>query len=192
MTWGKMRGFLTMVAENEEGQSIFEFMLMLPMLVGLSVILVRINSAIQSSIVNQKYARAQALFLTFNSAFYPRLEQQMSLINYGNNQMILGVSDNPAPVGEGEYLPKASTQLISRNKKMQASDAPKEEPNLRANVRVRNSVTLCTQTLFTASGQGGVMAILPLGGNPIQVVGRSTLNELTRFNNICGSSMKYE
>jgi len=46
---------------SERGQSVLEFVFMLPILLGLIVIMVRSNTVIQMSIVNQKYARAQAL-----------------------------------------------------------------------------------------------------------------------------------
>ena len=54
---------------KEDGQSIVEFLVSLPLLVGLAVVLIRVNSAIQMSIVNQQYARAQTLNLTYNSPF---------------------------------------------------------------------------------------------------------------------------
>lgn len=197
MIWEKMVGLSITGVEDEDGQSIFEFLLMLPVLVGLTVILIRINSAIQVSIVNQRYARAHTLFLTFNHAFYPRLGQKQKLANIASNQMVLGVSDNVAPDGDEEYVPKASVQMIARNRRVQGSEAPREEPNLRTNVRIRNTVTLCTPTVWVpASNAGGGgssgVPIIPVGGTPLKVVGRTALNEGTRFTNYCRSSMKYE
>lgn len=182
---------------DEQGQSVLEFMMMFPMLIGLTVLLVRINTAIQVSIVNQQYARAHALFLTYNNPYYPEIRFQSRLISTATNQMILGISNNPSEAnsGGGTYKPEATTQLISRNTKLAAgsSDAPHEEPQVRANVRIRNSVTLCTQTLFLNSGQGGPQAILALqGANPPQAAGPNALNEGSRFNNLCGSPIKYE
>ncbi|MEO5970142.1 MAG: hypothetical protein ABIQ95_09460, partial [Bdellovibrionia bacterium] len=57
------------VKSNNEGQSVIEFIFMLPLLIGMSTLLVNINTAIQMGIVNQQYARFQTLFLTFNSPF---------------------------------------------------------------------------------------------------------------------------
>jgi len=179
-----------MAVSNEEGQSLFEFLLMLPMLVGLTVILVRVNSAIQISIVNQQYARAQTLFLAFNNSTYPVLSQQSRLIKNGTNQLILGVSDNVAD-NEG-YTPIASVQMITRNKSGQASDAPREEPTtMRARVRIRNSVTLCTPTFVVDGAKGASQPIMPLQGSPPIPSGPSALTEGTRFN-FCGSKVKYE
>jgi hypothetical protein len=192
-----MDGLSTTGVESEEGQSIFEFLLMLPVLVGLTVILIRINSAIQVSIVNQKYGRAQALFLAFNHANYPRLEQKQKLAETSSNQMVLGVSDNVAPNDNQDYVPKATVQMIARTRRVQGSEAPREEPNLRSNVRIRNTVTLCTPVLWVPTGNatgGGTtgVPVIPVGGTPLRVLGRTALNEGTRFNNICRSSMKYE
>src|SRR5688500_8394742 len=100
-----------MVVKEETGQSILEFLMMLPMLIGFCIMLMRVNMAIQISIVNQQYARAQTLFLTFNSPHYPSLERQVQdLTPNSMNQMLLGVSDNVAVAG---YTPKAPVQLIA-------------------------------------------------------------------------------
>src|SRR4051794_31601143 len=89
--------------KGEEGQSMVEFLFMLPLLLGLAVLLVRISTAIQISIVDQQYARSQTLFLTYNSATYPRLGLQVSMQQKGLNQMVVGVSDNAA---SANYTPE--------------------------------------------------------------------------------------
>jgi len=86
---------MTTVAKNEEGQSLLEFLLVLPVLLGLVALMTRVNTAIQASLVYQQYARAQTTFLTFNSPVYPSLRLQASELNGKNyNQMTIGVSDN--------------------------------------------------------------------------------------------------
>ncbi len=179
------------IALDEAGQSVIEFLMLLPMLVGLTVLLVRINTAIQISIVDQQYGRAQTLFLTSNSPFYPSLGLQAGLIRDRTHQMVVGVSENPAPLG-GKYVPFASTQLIARSKKARASDVAKEEPALRANVRIRNSVTLCTQSLFIESGKGGIQPILSLTPDLLHGAAPSPLGEETRFRNYCKGNLTYE
>jgi hypothetical protein len=54
--------------DGEAGQSLLEFLLMFPMLLALVIVLIRVNTAIQISIVNQQYARAQTFVLTSNAA----------------------------------------------------------------------------------------------------------------------------
>jgi hypothetical protein len=134
------------IAKGEQGQSLLEFLLMLPMMLGLIVIMSRVNSAIQASIVDQQYARMQTLWLTFNSPVYPKLGLQASELNAKNyNQMMIGVSDNEITADANQ--PKASTQTITRTPAAAAgaSNEPQQEPQTRAQVRIRNTVTLCTQ-----------------------------------------------
>lgn len=173
-----MGGFSIMAVKSEEGQSLIEFLLLLPMLVGLSVVLVRVNTAIQISIVNQQYARAEALFLSFNSPIYPELSKQARLVQLGTNELIIGVADNIAD-DSGNFKPKATVQLVARTKNVQASDEPMTEPPQRAQVRVRGTVTLCSPTLTVKSANGTSM--------PIQ----TALNEQTIFD-FCGGIIKYE
>lgn len=193
-TWALKSGFSIMDVKvnTEDGQSIFEFLLMLPMLLGITMILVKLNTAIQISIVNQQYARSQALFLAFNSAIYPSLvKQQQRLVPFGMNQLVVGVSDNA--ITDQSNVPKATVQSIARSKKIQASDAPGEEPSERALVRIRDTVTLCTPTVVLNTPQGA-KAILPLqsGQNGFQPAGESSLTEQVVFNNFCGGPIKYE
>jgi hypothetical protein len=134
------------IANGEKGQSLLEFLLMLPMMIGLIVIMSRVNTAIQASIVDQQYARMQTLWLTFNSPVYPKLGLQNSELNGKNyNQMMIGVSDNE--ITSDSNQPKASTTMITRTPALAAaaSNEPQQEPQSRANVRIRNTVSLCTQ-----------------------------------------------
>jgi hypothetical protein len=180
---------------DDKGQSVFEFLMMLPMLFGMVIILTRVNTAIQISIVNQQYARAQTLFLAFNSPIYPSLDHQvLDLIAKSTNQMIVGVSDNP-PGASKSYTPQATVQHISRKKSVPAPDTPNEEPTIRAKVRIRNTVTLCTPTFFLKQQGGAVTEILRVGGNPLRPLTPVQLNEsnaIALFQTPCGSSMRYE
>ncbi len=180
---------MTMGAERllrESGQSLVEFLLIFPVLIGFIVVIVRINTAIQISIVDQQYARAQAWFITFNSPFYPPLTDKTGASTGGGwfNQMVIGVSDNKAPAN-GQYTPQATVQLISRSLNVKGSDANQEEPDLRSKVRIRNTVTLCTETDQVGSAQSvqPMSVVLSQGGE----VSASAL-----FGSMCGSSLKYE
>lgn len=141
---------------GEEGQSVVEFVFMLPMLLGITTLLVHINTAIQISIVNQQYARIQTLRLTFNSPFYPALRRSdesysgqpvgpRTLLN-GAYQMVVGVADNLLEGGDAH--PVATQQLIVRKPSLTRQNAPQDENATTMGwVRIRNSVTLCTQRL---------------------------------------------
>lgn len=134
-------------SKSEEGQGVIELLLCFPLFVGLTILLARINTAIQMSIVDQQYARMQALFITYHSPFYPELSKRNWLVNTGSNQLILGVADNSFPSDGAGYNPKATEQLIARGRGRGGSNEPGVEPPLRGTVRIRNSVTLCTQNL---------------------------------------------
>jgi hypothetical protein len=167
-----------MDVRNEEGQSIVEFLLMLPLMFGIAMTLLWVNSAIQIGIVDQQYARAQVLFLAFNSPFYPEYTKQVQMVEQGTNQMVMGVSDNAIPDG-ATIVPKATTQQITRNSIAKtASNENRAEPKDRSIVRVRNTVTLCTGNVALSSGTGFIHI--------------SRLQEGMTMNYICGGQLQYE
>ena len=163
------------LVRGDEAQSVIEFVFMLPMLIGMSTLLVHINTAIQIGIVNQQYARAQTLNLTYSSPFYPALFHpdgsagpRYQLMSEHANQMVLGVSDN---VSSGDYVPIATQQMVVRKRSLAPPNAPQDElAKTMGWVRVRNTVTLCTDS-FTDN---------------------ANLVEGTRFQDICGSGFTYD
>ena len=169
--------------QKEDGQSIVEFLVSLPLLVGLAVVLIRVNSAIQMSIVNQQYARAQALNLAYNSPFYPDKSKRVILARSKMNQLILGVSENL--LGGGSFIPKASTQRVTRLPTLRGPEAPQEEPKQRANVRIRDTVTLCTQSFVYKPG----------GGQPVALMNGESYGPFPSSSSeffYCGSRVAYE
>jgi hypothetical protein len=141
---------------GNEGQSVLEFLFMLPAVIGLVVVMTRINQAIQVSIVDQQYARAQVTFLTFNHPYYPEiLMRYQQLVSKNYNQMMIGVADNITPADGSPYNPSATVQNITRsnrNPASQGSNDPQVEPAQRAMVRVRNTVSLCAAPVIVAPG----------------------------------------
>lgn len=144
---------------GESGQSLLEFLFMLPVMIAFIVILVRVNSTIQISIVNQKYARAQTTFLTYNSAHYPERRLYIppgsandNFIRPGFNRMTIGIADKP--ISETDYKAVASTSTIVRDKStIVGGEGPsQQEPTERAVVRVRTTVSLCTRTIALGPG----------------------------------------
>ncbi|MGK5082901.1 hypothetical protein WDW37_06320 [Bdellovibrionota bacterium FG-1] len=177
---------------DDQGQSVLEFLLMLPMMVGLVVILVKINTTIQISINNQQYARAQALWLTFNSPVYPAHDlKEGHLTAKQYNQMVIGVSENQATAGE--YNPKAATYLIARKKGSPAGEE-KAEPRERTLVRIRDTVTLCTQSnlIKTGGGMTPILDVKSIGKNAVSPAGNYKLIEDPHQFDYCSSPMSYE
>ena len=169
--------------QDEQGQSIVEFLISLPLLIGLALVMIKVNSAIQMSIVDQQYARAQVLNLTYNSPFYPTKDKRSVLIGSQMNQMIVGVSENLP--GAGNFIPEASTQRITRLPKAPGPEAPQEEPKQRAKVRIRDTVTLCTQSVVIKPGGGGTVPFISADRYAPMPASSSDLF-------ICGGEVKYE
>lgn len=142
-------------ARDESGQSVLEFLILLPLMLGLTVLTVRMNMAIQVSIVNQQYSRAQALQLAFHSPNYPELKYQRE----GNNQLILGVSENMPDADGASYYPEATVSIVARNRRLaNRPGGEQEQPNERSHVRIRNTVTLCTPSNSIQTSDGWTMA----------------------------------
>jgi len=71
--------------------------------------------------------------------------------------MHVGVSENLAVAG---YIPTASTQVIARKKALSGGEGEAQsEPEKRGEVRVRNSVSLCTPSFSLGSGSNRVMMV---------------------------------
>lgn len=180
--------------ESESGQSVLEFLLMLPMMVGLVVVLVRINTVIQVSIVNQQYARAQAHWLAFSSPIFPQISlRETWLTRQGYNQMIIGVSQNAASSGGADqrYTPKAATHYIARRPNLGSNEAH-EEPTERGLVRVRDTVTICTQpNVISSNGSSSpILALTGTGPGAWVATGEYQIGDATRFD-YCGGPMRY-
>lgn len=145
---------------NESGQSMIEFVLAAPLLLIVTIALVRVSVATQMSIVDQKYARSQALFITYNSSVFPRYnDYRLGFFEkQGINQMIIGVQEESMPEADADAdednQQKASTYNITRRKMTDDGSAQEEPEKGRALVRIRNTVSLCTQVNAFRGGSG--------------------------------------
>ncbi|MFL5812390.1 MAG: TadE/TadG family type IV pilus assembly protein [Bdellovibrionia bacterium] len=136
------------ILDDDSGQSVLEFLLVLPVLMTIVMLIIRVNTAIQMSIVDQKYARAQTLFITGNAAEYPlRAAVVSDLAQSGMNQLVVGVSEDPPRDpngGEGDQKVSASTYYIGRRPGgMSENSDSGDDISKRVTIRVRNTVTLC-------------------------------------------------
>ncbi len=141
-----------------KGQSILEFLLLVPVMLGLTLLMFKVSTAIQMSIVNQKYSRAQIFQLAGNSPIYPDTKKRNQNFNpFGSSRMVIGVSEE-AIEGDGGQ-PEASTQVITRSRSAPlGEDDPQSEPKQRGKVRIRNTVEICTQ-LNTVKVNGAELAV---------------------------------
>ena len=132
---------------DDSGQSVLEFLFVLPVTIAVLLVMIRSNTAIQMSIVDQKYSRSQIFFLAGNASEYPlRRKVVQDMTDDGMNQLILGVSEDAprdSDGGEGGDT-AASSYYIGRRPGLTGEDAdPGDSISKRLNVRVRNTVTIC-------------------------------------------------
>ncbi len=148
---------------DESGQSILEIVFILPFLFTFIALLYKINMAAQIAINNVQYARSQMFILTANSAEYPRLSFRFAgfgpipnIHTEGHARMVLGVAD-PEAVERidvaGQLEPIPPIQNIARRGTTQPGSNAAGEPKNRTDVRVRNTVAICTQ--FNSAKDGG-------------------------------------
>lgn len=177
-------------SSSRSGQSVLEFLFMLPIVLAIVMIMVRMNTAIQMSIVNQQYTRARLLFLSFNSAVYPEIKYQQDQIGKQMNQMVGGISENSGVGGDSgiSYSPAASTQLVTRSKIVTGPNEPQTEPKTRALVRIRNTATLCTP-IYYMYNQGAAVSTVDQTKN---VVTAYNLDTNSQLNDFCRSQIQYE
>lgn len=138
---------------NQKGQSVLEFLFLMPLVVIFIGLLIRIMIVTQTSIVQQKYARAQALTLTGYSPEFPSTILRQSAYELHMNQMLIGIAKNNAPAEDADYPPRPPIVAVSRP----GTDMGQTNPNpsslrRRGRVRVRTSVTLCSQLNAIPSG----------------------------------------
>lgn len=153
-------------ARAQAGQSLLEFVLMLPVIFGLAKVIYRANMAIQQSIVNQQYARQQTLIITEHSPNYPpkfRMNRspgsRQRLVDMKTNVLLVGVSENPFKEATGDQDPEAPMQLIARSPAAAGGKGPAaEEPSQRSWVRIRTTVALCTPSVVINTENGIVEA----------------------------------
>lgn len=140
---------ITVVKLGNDGQSVLELMFTIPVFIGFIWIFFQVNSAIQVSINNQQHARAQAFHLTFNSPIFPELKFRVLENGMENNgapdQFVAGTSaevideTNPGQVS-------ATVVSLARDKNKVKGESVQSLPGTeRTNVRIRDTVTLCTQ-----------------------------------------------
>ncbi|OFZ35312.1 MAG: hypothetical protein A2070_15340 [Bdellovibrionales bacterium GWC1_52_8] len=122
---------------------------MLPMMVILTMLMIKINTVIQISLVNQKYSRSHALALAMNSPYFPGMALRTNdLTNIGYNQMIIGVSaieilDGSPPMSMNYSITRPGVQ----------GSEDRMTPPERSKIRVRSTVSMCTQQNVLADGR---------------------------------------
>ncbi len=134
----------TAAKRRQRGQSLVEFAFMVPLILGMLVFLRQVNMAINSSIVNQRYARATLHFLTFNHRWYP--EQKFVQRNSHGTFMRrwwVGVEEQKAPDDEDSSAPIAPTITIGRLPGSDTAGVPAPDDVGHGKVRIRTTSFIC-------------------------------------------------
>jgi hypothetical protein len=97
-----------MAVKNTHGQSLIESILLFPILIGMTLFLIKSFQAIQASIVNQQYVRAQLIQKLFNSPFYPA---ERTLVKSGS-QMVIGMNKDAMTVDNEAVTPVAPLDSV--------------------------------------------------------------------------------
>jgi hypothetical protein len=138
-------------SNHQSGQSILEFLVTLPLMLGLVMLMIRVNTYIQMGVVNQQYARAQTLFVSGNGAEYP--QRPLVITNLAKaryNQFVVAISDNEQSLDADPNTPQlATTYHIVPPGAPVGNDNAQTEATQRGNLRVRSSVTLCLPMLVS-------------------------------------------
>lgn len=139
--------------KNQRGQSFIEFAFLLPIIVGMIKLIVQVESAMSTAIVNQKYARQQLLHLNFNNRFYPERHFLEDRKTGGyKDRWWVGVDDNLNDSPDRDPVPKAPTRAVGNvNKKPDEEEGG--EVATRQNVRIRITSFICTPPVSLNSGQ---------------------------------------
>lgn len=133
--------------KNEKGQALLEFIMMLPMVLAFFWYTLKVNVAINKSIVAQKHLRSQLFLKLHNHRDYPVINEYEN--NPGDRSAyFMGVSDL-STLGGDQFSPAPIVNIgIGTNPRSLAGtrdDEGEAQPGwLRQNVRVRSAYGICT------------------------------------------------
>ncbi|MCM0605326.1 MAG: hypothetical protein KA715_04490 [Xanthomonadaceae bacterium] len=127
-------------------------MFSLPVFVGFIWIFFQVNTAIQVSINNQQHSRAQMLHLAFNSPIFPELKFRDDMIS---GMVATGTPDQFTAGTSDELVDASNSATVTPTIISFARDPSKVKGEVdqvlpaagseRTNVRIRDTVTICTQ-----------------------------------------------
>ncbi len=145
--------------DNERGQALLEFILMIPIVLMFVWYLVHVNLAINKSIVAQKHARSQLFLKLFNHRSGPMLSE---FIQTKRSHFYVGVSSK---VMQSDGRPEAPTEMlgVGPNPKLlpDVNDEPGEPSanSPRQRIRVRTVFGICTHRKKGANGLSDFCAL---------------------------------
>lgn len=153
--------------QEEGGQALVEFILLIPIVLAFMWYLVHVSTAINKSIVGQKHARSQLFLKMFNHRSGPLASD---LSNTERSSFHIGVSKDVFVNGQSADAPFEMLGVGAQPpRNSRANDDPGEAPanSLRQRVRVRTVFGICThrKKLPTGTGVTDYCGSTPEGGN---------------------------
>jgi len=143
------------IIQNQKGQSLIEMVVAVPIFLGFVWILFQVNTAIQVSINNQQHSRGQMLHLAFNSPIFPELKFRVAPAGMVENKTDLFIAGTSAEhVEDGTSTVLATVVSVARDAKKVLGESTQSLPvGVRTNVRVRDTVAMCTQRNLAVAGK---------------------------------------
>jgi hypothetical protein len=138
--------------DNERGQALIEFILLIPIVLLFVWYLVHVNLAINKSIVGQKHVRSQLFLKLLNHRSGPMYSE---FSQTRRSHFYVGVSDQ---VVQGDTRPVAPTEMLGVGPNPQLQRNMNDEPgepaanSPRQRVRVRTVFGICTHRKKTPTG----------------------------------------
>lgn len=137
---------------RKKGQSLLEFALLMPIIVMMIQVLIQVESAISTGIVNQKYARSTLHYLMFNHRNYMEYKRFLPMDDGAYMRRYWVGVDDKTNYGSGNasaIRPEAPVRKIGRQKPSEDDTAQAEYPDVqnRQNVRVRVTTFTCIPPL---------------------------------------------
>lgn len=139
---------------GEEGQSLVEFIMLMPIVLTFLWYLIHVSLAINKSIVGQKHARSQLFLKMWNHRSGPI---SRDFFTSDRSHFYVGVSQELTGQNERPKAPIERLGLGAVPKKLtDANDDPGEPPpnSLRQDIRVRTVFGICTHRKMKQSGTG--------------------------------------
>lgn len=139
---------------GEKGQSLVEFIMLMPIVLTFLWYLVHVSLAINKSIVGQKHTRSQLFHKMWNHRSGP---VKSDYYTSDRSHFYVGVSQDLTGQNERPKAPIERLGLGAVPKKLpEADDDPGEPPpnSMRQDVRVRTVFGICTHRKMKPSGTG--------------------------------------
>jgi hypothetical protein len=151
----------------QNGQAMIEFAFLIPIVAMLLLLLVKVETVISCAIVNNKYARAQLHFVSFNHRF--QLESHFAKLRSGNFAKSFWIGVDAEPVGATPRPPKAQKIKVGLQTWRSPDDeSAGEEVGSRSEVRVRVTAFTCLPFMGDREGfasQGRLGELTYAAGN---------------------------